>query len=58
MGFYDWAVGNSVIPDLVNDIGKYMDMMPKKMVDPIAKAVAESKHTMNKLPTAINPNVI
>ena len=57
-GFYDWAVGNSVIPDLVNDIGKYMDMMPKKMVDPIAKAVADSKNVMNKLPTAINPNVI
>lgn len=57
-GFYDWAVGNSVIPDLVNDIGKYMDMMPKKMVDPIAKAVDESKNVMNKLPTAINPNVI
>ena len=57
-GFYDWAVGNSVIPDLVNDIGKYMDMMPKKMVDPIAKAVDQSKNVMNKLPTAINPNVI
>jgi hypothetical protein len=57
-GFYDWAVGNSVIPDLVNDIGKYMDMMPKKMVDPIAKAVDQSKNVMNKLPTSINPNVI
>jgi len=57
-GFYDWAVGNSVIPDLVNDIGKYMDMMPKKMVDPIAQAVKESKVVMNKLPTSINPNVI
>ena len=57
-GFYDWAVGNSVIPDLVNDIGKYMDLMPKKMVSPIEKAVDESKYTFNKLPTAINPNVI
>ena len=57
-GFYDWAVGNSIIPDLVNDIGKYMDILPKKMVSPIEKAVDDSKHTFNKLPTAINPNVI
>jgi len=33
-------------------------MMPKKMVDPIAQAVKESKVVMNKLPTSINPNVI
>jgi hypothetical protein len=57
-GFYDWAVGNSIIPDLVNDIGKYMDILPKKMVSPIEKAVDESKYSFNKLPTAINPNVI
>jgi phage tail tape-measure protein len=59
MGFMEKeAVGNSIIPDMVNGIGKYMDMMPKKMVDPLEHAVKDSLHTMNKLPTAINPNVI
>ena len=59
MGFMEQeAVGNSIIPDMVNGIGKYMDMMPKKMVDPLEHAVKDSLHTMNKLPTAINPNVI
>ena len=57
-GFYDWAVGNSVIPDLVYDIGKYMDMLPKEMVSPIDRAVELSKMSMNNLPTSINPNVI
>ena len=55
-GFYDWAVGNSVIPDLVNDIGKYMDMLPKKMVDPIKTAVDKSRTAFSPLPTQINPN--
>lgn len=56
--FYDWAVGNSVIPDLVFDIGRYMDLLPKEMVSPIERAVRLSKDVMDKLPTAINPNVI
>ena len=55
-GFYDWAVGNSVIPDLVYDIGKYMDMLPKKMIDPIKTAVEGSRRAFSPLPTSINPN--
>ena len=55
-GFYDWAVGNSIIPDLVADIGKVMDKLPKEMVDPVSKAVDGSKTEFNKLPTGINPN--
>ena len=57
-GFYDWAVGNSVIPDLVYDIGKYMDMLPKKMIDPIKTAVDGSKQAFGPLPTGINPNAL
>lgn len=54
-GFYDWAVGNSVVPDLVNDIGKYMDMLPKKMVSPIETAVDRSKKAFSPLPASISP---
>jgi len=55
-GLYDWAVGNSLIPDLVRDIGKVMDTLPNKMVDPIGKAVTDSKMEFNRLPTGLNPN--
>jgi hypothetical protein len=55
-GLYDWAVGNSLIPDLVRDIGKVMDKLPKEMVDPIGKAVTDSKMQFDKLPTGLNPN--
>lgn len=57
-GFYDWAVGNSVIPDLVYDIGKYMDKLPKQMIDPIKTAVDGSKQAFGPLPTGINPNAL
>lgn len=57
-GFYDWAVGNSVIPDLVYDIGKYMDKLPKQMIDPIKTAVEGSKQAFGPLPTGINPNAL
>lgn len=59
LGFMEQeAVGNSIIPDMVDAIGKHMDRMPKQMVDPLEHAVKESLSTMNKLPTSINPNVI
>jgi len=54
--FYDFAVGNSIIPDLVADIGKVMDQLPKKMVNPISKAVENSKMEFNELPVGLNPN--
>ena len=52
-GLYDWAVGNSVIPDLVNDIGKFMDKLPNKMVNPIEKGVMQSKKAFGPLQTGM-----
>ena len=52
-GFYDWAVGNSVIPDLVNDIGKFMDKLPAKMVNPIEQGVMQSKKAFGPLQTGM-----
>ena len=52
-GFYDWAVGNSVIPDLVNDIGKFMDKLPSKMANPIEQGVMQSKKAFGPLQTGM-----
>lgn len=52
-GFYDWAVGNSVIPDLVNDIGKFMDKLPAKMANPIEQGVMQSKKAFGPLQTGM-----
>ena len=52
-GFYDWAVGNSLIPDLVNDIGKVMDKLPSKMSNPIEKGVMQSKKAFGPLQTGM-----
>jgi hypothetical protein len=52
-GFYDWAVGNSLIPDLVNDIGKVMDKLPAKMSNPIEQGVMQSKKAFGPLQTGM-----
>ena len=52
-GFYDWAVGNSLIPDLVNDIGKVMDKLPSKMSNPIEQGVMQSKKAFGPLQTGM-----
>ena len=52
-GLYDWAVGNSLIPDLVNDIGKFMDKLPSKMSNPIEQGVMQSKKAFGPLQTGM-----
>ena len=52
-GLYDWAVGNSLIPDLVRDIGKEMDKLPSKMANPIEQGVMQSKKAFGPLQTGM-----
>lgn len=36
---YDYWIGNSIIPDLVNGVDKYLSQLPDTMVNPVKKAV-------------------
>lgn len=47
---YDEWIGNSYIPDLVRGVGKHMDMLGKKMVDPVKKAVNATNDVMETSP--------
>lgn len=47
---YDEWIGNSYIPDLVHGIGKYMDMLPREMVEPARRAVQATNQVMERSP--------
>jgi len=52
---YDEWIGNSYIPDLVYGIGKYMDMLPREMVDPARRAVEATNTIMERSPLTSLP---
>lgn len=52
---YDEWIGNSYIPDLVYGIGKYMDMLPREMVDPARRAVEATNSVMERSPLTSLP---
>tara|TARA_R110000796_G_scaffold70400_2_gene160180 strand:+ start:179 stop:1882 length:1704 start_codon:yes stop_codon:yes gene_type:complete len=45
---YDKWLGNSYIPDLVDGVGKYMDKLPREMVEPATRAVRNTNAVMEK----------
>ena len=47
---YDEWIGNSYIPDLVYGVGKYMDRLPREMVDPAKRAVQSTNQIMERSP--------
>lgn len=47
---YEEWIGNSYIPDLVYGIGKYMDMLPREMVEPARRAVLATNQVMERSP--------
>jgi hypothetical protein len=55
---YDYVVGNSVIPDLVKDVGTHMNKIPSKMIKPVEEGVVGSRKAFDPLPNQFgNPQV-
>lgn len=46
---YDRVVGNSWVPDMVSEVGQHMAKLDQLMVDPAAKATAETESRFAKL---------
>lgn len=56
-GLYDAVVGNSYIPDMVKEIGQWLGLLPKTMVEPVQSATAASAKAFAEFQASANKSM-